>query len=258
MISDELKALTYNFNAPGRSDNASEIKVLKKYMKDKLGTYKSPNGNDVEFWVNKCIVEQKGEEEILEIVNHKKINDYALTLGRSLHSQQLNVIYEKILRRVTTASKAKWKEGPDKKVFNKLSFQQFIQNEIMNFGVPYSADLSKTLRDKMVLAGIDKADIDSAIELRHKYCGERFNPKYLQICDIELIDSQVLSTLQKLRAAQTVGTISSNGPSFHALCVDTISKLKTKNRNMDLSFITIGCMYEITSRCRHTFQKGKI
>jgi hypothetical protein len=96
-----------------------------------------------------------------------------------------------------------------------------------------------------------------ATDLRLGYASAVRTSRYMDGRESLKLTERVKSELLTLRALHTAGTLSADGPSFHALCIQRMDEIN-QQRPADVedhSAFLKGCMYDITDRCLHRFAR---
>lgn len=248
----ELSPLTHSVGSPARVVSASDLTKLAKYIDGRIGSYKSSNGNDAAFWVERTEIHHVGAENGIAATNQLALTAFAEKHGVVLSRLQCEVLYERILTKVQQASKTKWEEQPADKAICKAEFEQFVIDEITRGGNINYAD-SARLVEKMKKAGLIDSEIEAALELRRRYLKEVYAPKYLDTDKRDLVEGEVLTRLQVLKANKSLASQLESGPVFHAKCIEAMQKLRESGWSTSPEFMFLGCMYEVTARCRHQF-----
>ena len=108
----------------------------------------------------------------------------------------------------------------------------------------------------MTKANITKDYILTAQDERRKFRKERLDPQYLELTDLELIEGEVLSELNRLRLRLDSGEFTEGIP-FLKTCQDKLMEMQTmlQVKSKPPLYYLDGCMYDITDRCAHRYHR---
>lgn len=250
-VNSDLKVLTYPLGSQVRTDEIN--KELVKQLREKVGNFCSGNQHDCEFWVENTVWEVVHAQDAIQNRNLVALGHALEALQEYAAWDQLQELYKRIVAKMwETANHDWWK--PEKRL-SRLGFIKWLKLKISEMLHPKQA--AGRLKRKMTAAKLSKDAISAAATQRDFYRRETLVPKYWEVSDTKLIESEVSAILLVLRAKLDAGEISNSGPEFHAKCLEAITvvsqmpQLKTQPSKALLN----GCMYSITDRCQHRFMK---
>ena len=251
-ISD-LEVLTRERGHEQRSISYDLFKNLLGQVKEKIGTFKSANGNDSGYWLMNVRWDVINVGDISNL-NQKALAEALHGLGQPYDPDTVRSIYNDLRALAKDTAEygmEKWKE-------KRISRDQLL-TKISDWIQPYpDKGKAERLQGKLVNAGLDSTCLDVAMDQQRFYLKKRRTAPYLETKQAEDIEHQVLDVLHNLRASLDSGTLNENGVKFHERCLKAVGKISpvTKGGTVVLppGYLS-GCMYEITARCRHRFTR---
>lgn len=260
-VHSDIKCLTYPRGHSMRSPSNSKYVNLIEEIRKRLGTIASSNnGNNYEFWVHKTLWEIQHSDVTLKQSNLLTLSNYLSTIDIRLSPDQIEQkIYNKILKKVQDAACADGFIYPDAKRILRNELILWVNEMAREYSNLPSVAGGKRLQTKMEKALLSPETIATAHESRRYYREQRMNPKYFDPSDSDLIDNEVLSLLQNLRAQLDALEIQDNGLEFHLRCIKALDILRDNLQTNPKPPISVlhGCMYSITDRCLHRFQRDE-
>ena len=253
-VKSELKLLTFPKEAPARAQGGAELDALCAKIEDRLPQCSSPKNNGPRYWLRNALWEVKGSETALKNCNLLALQQLAESLGSPLFSDQVEELYQQILRKAQDAACADWNVDPNKKKFMKEGFCVWLKKTIQIIAHPASSRTGKRMREKMEAAGLPPDYVESAHTARQAYRKYLLHPTYQKLDDLSLIESEIVSILHRLRSELDAGFISDRGIQFHARCLSALEEVRSRSSSDIPIFFFHGCMYNITDRCLHRFQ----
>jgi hypothetical protein len=256
-VNDELKLLTYQVDSEYRRSNAAKLTELEALVGERVGTFRSPNGNGHGFWLARASWD---EVHCLESVEHRNLTMLSRLLGREdalLFIDQVQELYYRFVAKAHAAAAADWRVSPDDKKIRKDHLFDWFRKAVSTLQFPTTSGGGKSVKGKMEEAGLSPDMIGTALEQRLYYREEVLKPQYLRLTDRKLIEQEVAALLQRLRAQLDAGLLTDRGIDFHNRCLDELSQLRSTlgiSPPPLLSFL-YGCMYNIADRCLHRFRR---
>jgi len=109
----------------------------------------------------------------------------------------------------------------------------------------------------MRAAVLAEDQVRMAIELRREYAQVVRTSRYMENDVARRLQSQVKSELASLRARFVAGQIPLDSAGFHSLCLERMRDINSGRPAGadDHAAFLIGCMYDITDRCLHQFER---
>lgn len=252
-VNNDLKVLTYPKQSPVRAEESSELVSLRVEIETRLTQCCSPNNNGLSYWLQHILWEVKESEQAVKNCNLIEVRNVAESMAFVLVSDQVEELYQQILRKAQQAACADWRVDPSKKKFIKNTFCEWLRKTIQAIAHPVVKKTGKRMREKMEAAGLPADYVKSAHVARRAYRKLVLNPTYQKTPDLSLIESEIVSKLHHLRSQLDAGLLSEAGIQFHARCMAALEEIRSRNSEIPLSFFH-GCMYSITDRCLHRFQ----
>ena len=258
-VSSELKILLYDKASEFRSgspEGKRDLSKLKRIAKTRIGTYRSPNGNDYEFWLDRTYWDVRHDERSVRNANIRTIARILEHRGDYLTEDQKTEVYMLLLGYIAEAGKADYKKRPDLKRISATKMSEWFNGLVARILHPASLGTGEECGRKMKKAGIPEDTVLASQELRRSYRREVLRPEYLAVRDRRLMEGEVLATLQRLKAQLDAGVISDSGIEFHQRCIEELKSLQVSmmKKGADLPFMLFeGCMYNVVDRCLHRF-----
>jgi len=254
-VNHDLEILGYPINSQFRQTQSSKIDKLITEIDQRLPNIKSENGNGVDYWVTHVFwevqysIESVMQKNLLTIVNW--IFGRGITITPDLIESE---IYSKLLEKVRSAAEADWKKDPNQKKIIHDDFTSWLTQLADTVITLHVTPAGSKLQEKMERAGIAIDYIHSAQEERRLYRQEILNPSYLDLSDHRLIEAEVLSNLDHLRAKMD-NSEEPEGFPFYKTCLSKLKELvdMLPTRKKPLLSTLHGCMHDITDRCFHRY-----
>lgn len=257
-INKDLEPLSLARNCEARIKAASELVQLATKLGEKLASVRSPNNHDVAFWVQETYWQIAHDLDSEKHRNLQRLHRAINGLGYLLAYDQLEELYAKLVRKAWDAATAKFRKAPEEKKIRREELVAWLRNTVDQMLHPAQA-AGKRLESKMKRAFLPDDVVKTALEQRSDYLREILRPKYLDIEERPLLESEVSAALLALRAKLDAGELSDNGPQFHSRCLQRLEEVSTSRLPSDRipkSFL-FGCMYNITDRCLHRFTQAE-
>lgn len=253
-VNSELRVLTYPKDSPTRAEEATEMVVLRTQIEQRLSQCCSPKNNGLQYWLRNVLWEVKDSEEAVNNCNLIALRRFAESMGCQLVADQIEELYQQILRKVQDAARADWNVDPVKKRFTKKNFCNWLNKLVDAIAHPATPKTGRRMREKMEAAGLPADYVESAHVARRAYRKFLLHPAYQKIADVGLVESEIVSRLQQLRSQLDTGVLSDQGIHFHARCVAALDEIRSRSSSEIPLFFFQGCMYNITDRCLHRFK----
>lgn len=256
-INQDLGILGYAVTNEHRLRSGDKIEELEGKMSSRIGDYRSPVGNKWEFWLSRTFWETRHSIDSVKDANLAVLRKITETWDEYLASDQVDEVYSKFLGRVYDAARIDGKISPDKKRIVREDLLDWFREVLKKSVHPAVYGGGQAMERKMGDAEIPSDTIESANDLRRRYRAETLKPKYLELADMRLVESEVAATLNRLKNGLDAGLYKDTGVQFHQRCLDELEEVRN-GLQVDSkvnSFIVQGCMYSITERCPHRFKK---
>lgn len=260
-VQTSLTILLHELNSLHRlsSDEAAkEVKELKEAIGNKVGEFRSPNGNDSAFWVDKAVWEVRHAQDAVEDRNHRTMAHFLEEEGIFLMEDQKTEVYASLLSKVWDAGRADFAKERDKKRIKRSDLADWFRRLATTLSHPAALGSGEAAERKMKDAELPEDVILAAHELRRSYRQEVLRPRYLALKDRQLLEGEVLAVLQRLKSQLDIGALPDSGIDFHHRCLEQLQSLRTSlksDESLPLMFFE-GCMYNIVDRCLHRFRRA--
>lgn len=234
-----------------QSLSSSTFDSLKNDIGKRLSGFISKKGNDYSYWLYNACWSVFAEDAI----NHANLYDLNKALFK-LHLPYDPDTVRGIYDSLRTLAKTTAEYGINKWDQKRIT-RDILITKIKNWIDPYpGTDRAKRLEQKFRNAGLDNICLNVAKDQQRFYTKEKRAGRYFTTEQAEDVDQKVLDKLSLLRASLDSGKINLNGIQFHEHCLREVRQLQTANylNTLNPSYLT-GCIYEITSRCRHRFTR---
>jgi hypothetical protein len=199
-VMEELKLLTLPLTSPHRAPTTAEFLNLVSRVTEKLGSFRSPNDNGCEYWVQHTHWVVIHAVRSIENDNILKVMQIAQSHGIVLLVGQARAVYEHILTRVHTAGLADWKTEREKKEIRRADFINWFARASHDAAHPGNGRAGKALHDKLKDANAADDLIESAGSMRLKYLSGLYTPKYSDPNLRDTIEGEIEARLMRLRA----------------------------------------------------------
>lgn len=252
-VHSDLKPLTYERGHEHRDPSHPTFLTLTNQINQKVGDFKSKKGNNIPYWLINTNWRVISETEISRL-NHQSLSRVLHNMGEPSDPDAVRYIYENL----RTLAKDTAELPLDKYKSKRISQDQLIKI-IKAWIQPYpGAHQNERLEQKLTAAGLDVTCLEVAKDQRRFYLMRKRTSAYLTTDQTEEIDHNVLDVLHKLRSTLDSGEVAEDGVKFHDRCLKAVSDIGIPhvetNKSISGGYLS-GCMYEITSRCRHRFKK---
>ncbi len=256
-VVSDLAPLTYACYGPGRESSSPHFLNLAEAVKAKLPDLQSKKGNGIDYWLEHCLWKVVHDEDAIRLSNVVEIMKLAAADGYPLFPEQTETIEGDLRDWVFDAGRAFWIPDKAKKIITRAELMTWWKERLTSITDGASQTSGQKLRQKMTDALLSDDQIRMAIELRRDYGRLIRTSVYMSERDIQVLQGRVKSALTSLRARQMAGQITSDGQSFHALCIqemDAINGTLAPTSEDQAAFLK-GCMYDIADRCLHRFTR---
>jgi hypothetical protein len=256
-VNSELKLLTYPCYGPGRETTCDGFTAVSQAIEEKLPDLASPKGNDLKYWIEHCKWDVRHDQHTIRSRNVLRIIKLAASQGVSVLPEQAEAIESDLRVRAYDAGRAFWIPDKAKKIISRTELMYWWKKTLDSTSAGLVS--GRKLREKMDDAKLEDDQIRMALDLRRDYTQMIRAPKYMSESDMLSLQRRVKSELATLRAQQIAGELTSNGATFHSLCVKTMDAINqsTTNSGEDRSAFLKGCMYDIADRCLHRFTRQR-
>ncbi|HAL72734.1 MAG TPA: hypothetical protein DCP71_13290 [Verrucomicrobiales bacterium] len=254
-IGKELSVLSLNRCHEDRI-NSIEIQSLTKDLEQRFQQAQSPAGHGACYWVDNVEWESFGQREIADS-NKLTLKRHLESLGIYAPSDTLTSVYETLIARIKGMSELR-NADHDKKVMTRAMLIELLRKA----EDPFPDHLpSAKLEAKLAAARCDPVCISQAQDLRRAYRKTLLTRPFLNLGEEnDKTEVAILGNLHRLLSAYDSGrSKDSSDREFHATCVESVEALSVNlhvGRDQLTTHDAVGCMYEITSRCRHRFTKA--
>jgi len=234
-------------------DAREELQGVGSKLQEHAGKLTSPNGRGLDFWASATYWEVRATTEDVRNANHVKVERLLDTRGVWLAPDQKHELLDRLFRRVQDASLA---DGKSEKAAKRLKRSELLQWFLLQADAivhPTHSGTSANLETKLTAASVDDTSIQVAKEQRRQYLAESRRPKYLTDDDRELLESEVVARLHRLKTQLDAGELPDNGRQFLSRCQQELLQLRTTLpcTSKPTEGAMYGCLYEVMNRCLH-------
>jgi hypothetical protein len=256
-VVSDLKALTFQFGAPGRESDGEWFKRLEGEIAERFPNVKSRKGNGVDYWLKNCLWDIRHSKEAVCKDNLVRLVKLGLKERIPLLLEPAEILLEELRSKARAAGDAKWEPDRQKKIFTRAALSQWWNMRAHQLIEGAEAPSGGKLRKKMTEAGLPREIIELAVELRRDYAAVARAPYYMEPERRERLQRRVKADVMSMQARLAAGRLVLNGPGFHALCVDQMDKINDElpSGTEDQSAFIKGCMYDIADRCLLRFER---
>jgi hypothetical protein len=253
-VVDELKVLTLEPGATGREPCGTRFLALHGELWDRFPGIRSPKNNGAAYWLKHCHWDIRHSELALESSNFVRLLRIATSEGKYLLVDQIDLLLEELRFWAKHAGDALWEPDRSVKILSRMRLRAWWEKRTVEILDGASSVSGDKLARKMRAAFLAEDQVRMAIELRRDYARIVRTSRYMEN-DLALrLQSQVKSELTALRARFVAGQIPFDPPGFHSLCVERMKVINSGGSDDNVAFL-IGCMYDITDRCLHQFER---
>lgn len=251
-IHSDLAVLKLPIGHADRTLANDKLRALHKAVSLKLGDLLSPRQRSASHWVGDLVWTVAESEAAVRNANLLALDKWLEDNGEVLFSDQRDELYERILRRIMSASRTKWKDGPETKKFLRDLFILWLKRQIAAVKGASTGKAGEVLRYKMTVAGLEAGVIDMAEDLRRRYRRLELDPKYMGGSETAELEAEALATLNQLVSRLDRGAIEADGVAFHGACLEALAGLRASHPEARLGALQ-AIMYIAADRCRHRF-----
>lgn len=257
-VNSALKPLTYPLGSEARALNNEKMLSLKEDIDTRCPSacsenknYKSKEWLEKSLWVEAPPLRSVEKEILLDMIRMSENN------GDPIFYEQAEKILLELVSWVRKAGDAKWVPDKNAKMINRedaiIWWNQRMQRERDGTKVLSGGKL----RSKMTLDVVSADMLESALELRRQYAKEVREPKYMQGDTIDGLSLGVRAKLMTLKTQLYTNVIDDSPKDFHRRCSEEVQVIANQYSPVsnNLNAISLGCMYDITDRCQHTFKR---
>jgi hypothetical protein len=257
-VKEELKFLTYPIGSANRDKTKEDYFTLLNKVKEKLGDFKSENGNDCTFWIDRTLWEWVHSLESLKQNNLWKTSKLVESLGQYLTIDQVEELYQRLLTKVYDGGLARWDTEVGKKKILQADLKAWFTQVVNDAAHPGHLGTGKKLEGKLRDAGINPDQFEAITEMRHRYRLEQLTPKYAPEKRSK-IEGEIRAHLMTLRSNLDGKLLEVDGVAFHAMCINQINELRAlhKENERPPAENLYGYMYDLADRCTHRFVRAK-
>jgi hypothetical protein len=251
-VHNDMKVLTLPRGSEERLSKNDATKSLIIAITKYLPNTVSPKGNGLDYWVQNTSWECCSEGE-LDQRNRHRVQIYLENMGILIDSRITEQIYFNLLISVQNAAKAAQRDK-EQKIIKADALREQIQDWIEPFpNVRHDIRLEMKLEE----VNLPPFEIEQAKDLCRKYRKQLLDPGILPAFERNYFTTAVLDQLHTLSVKFNSGELKLSPIDFHSTCINSvhlISEQSATERQPPPGFLT-GCMYDITSRCKHRFKK---
>lgn len=257
-IKDELAFLAHPIGSTLRDKTKPDYLALIEKLKEKLADFRSENGNDYTFWVDRTLWKWVHSLDAVKQDNLWRTGNLVEKSSQFLARDQVEELYQKLLTKVYDGGLARWDTEIGKKKILRADLLAWFTQAVTDAVHPGKLGTGKTLEGKLQTAGIPADQYESIAEMRQRYRLERLTPKYDATETQLAVESDIRGRLVTLRANLDGRLIDADGVAFHALCINEINaaRLSLREQSRPPAEILYGYMYDLADRCTHRFVRA--
>ncbi len=257
-VKDELNFLTYPVGSPHRDKTKDAYLNLSKKLKEKIEHFKSANGNDYTFWIDRTFWTCVHSLDAVRQANLWRLSALVENSGQFLARDQIEELYQRFLTKVYDGGLARWDTEAAKKKIIRAELLAWFDAAVHDAVHPGQHGTGKRLEDKLRDAGIDPDQYEAVAEMRHRYRLERLTPKYASEARSDA-EAQIRARLMTLRANLDGKLIDVDGVAFHAMCINEINGVRESHNASERppAENLYGYMYDLADRCTHRFVRAR-
>ncbi len=257
-VKDELTFLTHPIGSANRDKTKGDYITLLTKVREKLGDFKSENGNDCTFWIDRTLWEWVHSLDSVKQKNLLKTLKLVERSGQYLAIDQVEELYQRLLTKVYDGGLARWDTEVGKKKILRADLIAWFEAAVNDAAHPGHLGTGKKLDSKLRDAGIDPDQFEAIAEMRHRYRLERLTPKYARETQAE-IEGEIRARLMTLRSNLDGKLLEVDGIAFHAMCINQINEVCAfhKENERPPAENLYGYMYDLADRCTHRFVRAK-
>lgn len=235
-VNDDLKILKLPLNSPLRTSTHNDLCNLCTEIERKMPNYKTFKDSDTTSCLSRTVWDVRHDDKSVENTNLLKLRKFTSGIDVFLAEDQWDELYVKILRKVQKAGKAKWEIDPEAKKFKRLSFLNWIKEQLNSAQHPSIGGSGNKLKEKMLKAGIPEDVIQNAKEQRISYRSRTLSSSYMDLSKQKEVEMEVRANLQQLVSELDSERLQDNGIEFHSRCLTRLYDMSTRTQDVNLSF----------------------
>jgi hypothetical protein len=257
-VHSALKPLTYPLGNEARALNNEKMVSLKKDIDKRCPSVCSENKNytskewlEKTLWIEAPPLKSVEKEILLDMMKMSENN------GDPIFYDQAEKILLELVSWVRKAGDAKWVPDKNIKIIDRqdavIWWNQRIQRERDGAKVLSGGKLRSKMTPDVASADM----LENALELRRQYAKEVREPKYMQGNTIDGLSLGIRAKLMTLKTQLYTNLIDDSPRDFHRRCSEEVQVIANEQSeaSSNLNAIGLGCMYDITDRCQHTFKR---
>jgi hypothetical protein len=256
-VVDGLKVLTYPLGGTGREPCGPSYLLLHSELLDRCPGFCSAKKNGPSYWLKHCHWDIRESRQALAHSNFVRLLRTAFTEGRPLLPDQTELVLDELRAWAKQAGEAKWEPDRSAKIIAREQLRDWWEGRITE-PIDGAATMSGgKLASKMRAAALADDQLRMAIELRREYGRIVRTSRYMEDDSSQQLQSKARVELASLRAKFVAGQFALDAAGFHALCIEQMKAVnEARGAGVeDHGSFLLGCMYDITDRCLHRFER---
>jgi hypothetical protein len=247
----ELKMLTFPCGAPGREADGERFMTLRSAIERRFPNLKSLKGNDVAYWLENCLWDERHSEEVVRQGNLMRLFQLSCKEGQPVLPEPAEGFLVDLRSLAKAAGAAKWAPDRNSKIITREALREWWDQRKRELAEGAAAPFGEKLQQKMIEAGLPDDLVGLALELRREYGALARTPRYMELEEEERLQNRVRSEALLLRSRFVAGQINLDSVGVHSLCVDRMDTINAERPqgSEDRSAFLKGCMYDIADRC---------
>lgn len=250
----ELSLLKLPRDHADRSD-PQKLSTLVEAIEKKCTGAKSHKGNGSQYWVQNCFWHERHDEKAVKNENITRLCRFLHAARTILQIDQVEALYEELLKKAKDAGDANWKQNPQAKRFDRLSLEAWLESRVNSIRRENPA--GGKLQEKLEAIKAPEDSILSAKELRRAFAAKFRTPRYQESNELLELVNEVQSEMHMARTKFWSGEIDITNSAFHGHCQQTACAIPERIGLNPSVFkpLALGCMYDIADRCMLRFER---
>jgi len=254
-VAPELRPLTAHHASPDRTATNAEFAALCRSLAATLPDARSSKGNDLHYWAERAILDVRGERGAVRSQALEVLGKYLHAVYAISAPDQVEAVYELLLKRVFDAALADARRSLDSKKIRLRSLSESVLERVASLRSPSPATGGTRLRHELVGIGLPDHEIGEILERFYRETTRARRASYLEIGNLESLDDEIDRLLQRVRLQRLSGELSVTDLAFHNLCIDRLTELWSRQPQSGRPphAYLVSRMYERVNRGLHQF-----
>ncbi|KDP95406.1 hypothetical protein ER13_02185 [Brevundimonas sp. EAKA] len=256
-IHPDLAVLKLPIGHEDRTFANPKMKDAHEKVSLRMGNLLSLRQRGASHWIGDLVWTVAESEAAIRNANLIALERWLEDMGEVLFSDQRDELYDRLLRRIMTASCTRWRDGPETKKLLRDLFIEWLKAQVAAVKGVSTGKAGEVLRFKMTAAGLELGVIDMAEDIRRRHRRLELDPKYMGGSETADMESEALAILNQLVSQLDRGSLDLDGVAFHSLCLDALAGLRASHPEARFAALQ-AVMYIAADRCRHRFVQARV